>query len=269
MEIVDAQIHANHRGIDQSIAIMDAVGVNAAVIDIWPPVRHKLPNGITRFEYPFGEEAVARFPERFAYVVRFDPNDLEIDDLMAQVRRAPGRLCTRIASPAFDLKVMREGGHERILAAAGKHGVPVMIYPGGQYAALTNYVRKFDDVQFVIDHVGMVMERAAMPGQLEITIDQLLTYAKYPNVAVKWGHAPRLSREPFPYRDLIAQLRRVIDAFGVKRLMWASDYTVTADHHTCAESLFCLRSADQLSESDKEWILGKTAREILSWPGLV
>jgi hypothetical protein len=37
MEIVDAQIHANHRGIDQSIAIMDAVGVNAAVIDIWPP----------------------------------------------------------------------------------------------------------------------------------------------------------------------------------------------------------------------------------------
>jgi predicted TIM-barrel fold metal-dependent hydrolase len=112
----------------------------------------------------------------------------------------------------------------------------------------------------------MVMERAAMPGQLEITIDQLLTYAKYPNVAVKWGHAPRLSREPFPYRDLIAQLRRVIDAFGVKRLMWASDYTVTVDHHTCAESLFCLRSADQLSESDKEWILGKTAREILSWP---
>ena len=26
MEIVEAQVHANHRGIDQSIAIMDAVG---------------------------------------------------------------------------------------------------------------------------------------------------------------------------------------------------------------------------------------------------
>ena len=92
MEIVDAQVHANHRGIDQSIAIMDAVGVDAAVIDIWPPVRRKLPNGVMRFEYPFGEEAVARFPGRFAYVARFDPNDPEIDDLMAQVRKAPGRL---------------------------------------------------------------------------------------------------------------------------------------------------------------------------------
>jgi hypothetical protein len=96
-------------------------GVQAAVIDIWPPVRRKLPNGVTRFEYPFAEE-VARFPGRFAYVARFDPNDPEIDDLMAEVRKAPGRLCTRIAS-GFDFKIMREGGHQGILHAAGKHGV--------------------------------------------------------------------------------------------------------------------------------------------------
>jgi len=55
MEIVDAQVHANHRGIDYSIAIMDAVGVDAAVIDIWPPARRNLPDGVMRFEYPFGE----------------------------------------------------------------------------------------------------------------------------------------------------------------------------------------------------------------------
>ncbi len=113
---------------------MDAVGVDAAVIDTWPPVRRKLPSGVMRFEYPFGEEAVARFPGRFAYIARFDPNDPEIDDPMAQVRKAPGRICIRIAS-GFDFKIMRQGGHERILAAAGKHGVPVMIYPGGEYPA--------------------------------------------------------------------------------------------------------------------------------------
>jgi L-fuconolactonase len=127
-------------------------------------------------------------------------------------------------------------------------------------------VRKFDTVRFIIDHCGTGVERATLPNQLESTINQLLTYAKYPNVAVKWGHAPRLSRERFPYRDLINQLARVIDAFGVNRLMWASDYTVTVDHHTYAESLFCLRCADQLSESDKEWLLGKTARAVLRWP---
>jgi L-fuconolactonase len=48
--------------------------------------------------------------------------------------------------------------------------------------------------------------------------------------------------------------------------MWASDFTVTTDHHTYAESLFCIRCADNLSESDKEWILGRAAREMLAWP---
>jgi hypothetical protein len=100
----------------------------------------------------------------------------------------------------------------RPACAAGKRGVPAMIYPGGEHTAFTNYVRKFDSVSFIIDHVGMEVERAALPGQLETTIEQLLTYAKYPNVAIKWGHAPRLSRQPFPYRDVITQLRRVIGA---------------------------------------------------------
>jgi L-fuconolactonase len=265
MEIVDSQVHANQRGIDQSIAIMDAVGVNAAVIDVWPPVRKKLPDGTVRFEYGFAEEAVSRFPDRFAYIARFDPNDPEIDSLMAQVRNAPGRLCIRIAS-GLDFKVLKERGHQRVLTAAGKHNVPVMIYPGDEHEPLTEYVRKFDSVQFIIDHVGMGVDRASLPDRLQATIDQLIAYAKYPNTAVKWGHAPRLSRQPFPFKDLLAQLPRVIDAFGVNRLMWASDYTVTVDHHTYAESLFCLRCADQLSASDKEWLLGKTARQILRWP---
>src|ERR1700757_2494233 len=119
MEVIDSQVHANQRGIDQSIAIMDAVGVNAAVIDVWPPVRTKLPSGVYRFEYGFAQEAVSRFPGRFAYIARFDPNDPEVDDLMAEVRKEPGRVCIRIAS-GFDLKAMRERGHQRILNAAGK-----------------------------------------------------------------------------------------------------------------------------------------------------
>lgn len=265
MDIVDSQIHATHRGLDQSIAIMDALGICAAVLDDWPPTRQKLPSGITRYEFPFSEEAVKRYPARFAYVVRFDPSDPEIDGLIAQARKTPGCVCLRIAS-GLDFKVMREGGHGQVLASVNKYRMPVMVYPGGEHQTLTDYARKFDSVQFIIDHVGMGVDRAALPNQLQTTIEQLLKYAQYPNVAVKWGHAPRLSREPFPYRDLLAQLRRVIDAFGVNRLMWASDFTVTADHHTYGESLFCIRGADILSESEKEWLLGKTVRAILAWP---
>jgi L-fuconolactonase len=265
MEIVDAQVHANHRGLEPSVAIMDALGVAAAIIDVWPPERTKLPNGVNRYTYKFAEEAVSRFPNRFAYVIRFDPNDQDVEEQVAAVRQAPNRLCIRIAS-GLDIKALPSGAHEHILSAAAKYDVPVMIYAGSEHAAVRKYVEKFDRVQFIIDHVGMAVGLGGQPDPLETTIDRLIGYAKYPHVAVKWGHAPRLSRDPFPYRDLIAQLQRVIGAFGAQRLMWASDYTVTVDNHNYGESLFCIRCSDQLSENDKQWLLGRSAREILRWP---
>jgi predicted TIM-barrel fold metal-dependent hydrolase len=265
MEIVDAQVHANHRGLEQSVAIMDALGVTAAIIDVWPPERTKLPNGVNRYTYKFAEDAVARFPSRFAYVVRFDPSDQEVDGQIAEVRRAPNCLCIRIAS-GLDIKALPSGSHTRILSAAANYDVPVMIYAGSEHAAVRKYVEQFHSVQFIIDHVGMAVGLGGQPDPLEATIDRLIGYAKYPNVAVKWGHAPRLSRERFPYRDLITQLERVIDAFRVNRLMWASDYTVTTDNHTYGESLFCIRCSERLSNTDKEWLLGKGAREVLRWP---
>ena len=62
MEIVDAQIHATHRGLEQSIAIMDAMGVSAAVLDDWPPTRQKLPSGLSprRRSGAFGARRLCR-----------------------------------------------------------------------------------------------------------------------------------------------------------------------------------------------------------------
>src|SRR6516165_9900688 len=185
MEIVDAQVHANQRGLEQSVAIMDALGVMAAIIDVWPPERTKLPNGVNRYTYKFAEEAVTRFPGRFAYVVRFDPSDQEVDGQVAAVRQAPNRLCIRIAS-GLDIKALPSGSHERILSAAAKYDVPVMIYAGSEHAAVRKYVEQFERVQFIIDHVGMAVGLGGQPDSLELTMDRLIGYANYPNVAVKW-----------------------------------------------------------------------------------
>jgi len=85
MEIVDAQIHASQRGLEQTIAIMDAVGVNATVLDDWPPTRNKLEGGINRYSYPFAQEAVSRFPARFA------PARLLVEHARARKRFHAGR----------------------------------------------------------------------------------------------------------------------------------------------------------------------------------
>lgn len=57
--------------------------------------------------------------------------------------------------------------------------------------------------------------------------------AKYPNVALKWAHAPRLGGvdERFPFPTAMEYLLRAVDAFGRERILWASDYTRARVHN--------------------------------------
>jgi L-fuconolactonase len=259
LDVVDAQIHLRG-GVDRAVAAMDAVGVESAVIDIWPPDTHEIANGVIRYDYGFAKDAMERLPGRFAYMARLDPDDPDMDDLLAQIAATPGTVCVR----THDRDCMEAGGDAAMLAAAGRHGVPVMIYVAQRYEALMRYVRQFDDVLFIIDHCGISVGEGfggrSAPEPASYYIDALMQFAPFANVALKWSQSPRLTREPYPFRDVTEQLLRIVDAFGVDRVMWGSDYTVTRNHHTYAEALFYLRDSDRLSASDKESLFGGTLR---------
>src|SRR5215472_8441552 len=49
--------------------------------------------------------------------------------------------------------------------------------------------------------------------------------AAYPNVRVKISGACTLAREAFPYDDIWDPVLRIIDAFGIDRCMWGTDWT--------------------------------------------
>lgn len=84
--------------------------------------------------------------------------------------------------------------------------------------------------------------------------------ARYPNVAYKRAHAQALlSTTTYPFPDLEPKLRRVVDAYGPERVMWASDYTMIRRHASWGEALFSIRDCPSLSEHEKTWLLGRTA----------
>jgi predicted TIM-barrel fold metal-dependent hydrolase len=99
-------------------------------------------------------------------------------------------------------------------------------------------------------------------------LERVCELAQYPNIALKWCHAPGLlSEQEYPYPDLMPRLRRAIDAFGVERVMWASDYTVARDQNgnSWAQCLYYVLSSEALSETEKEWLLGRSLRRALNW----
>src|ERR1700716_765228 len=101
IEVVDAQVHLNQLVPDwrtaqpeaviaTAIQAMDAVGVDAVLIaesrgfdaKMRPALGPELPNGAIRAEFPFSERAVAVHPDRFAYLVRVDLRDPELERIV-------------------------------------------------------------------------------------------------------------------------------------------------------------------------------------------
>lgn len=277
MDIVDAQVHLNVLGLEAGLAAMDAVGVKAVLYDEYWAFDEKarilpgyeLPNGAFRHVFPLAEEATLRYPDRFAYLVRFDRNDPELDNLVASVKTMPGRKALRIVPWTKEgFAQFSQGADEPIFAAAQKYRVPVFVLLPGQTNLLIPYLQKYPDVQVIIDHCGVPISvgMTLLPDRFE-SFDQVIALAQYPNVALKWCHAPRLSAEPYPYNDLMPVLLRLLEAFGRERIMWASDHSQSKKHHSWAEALYYLRDSKDLSASDKEWLLGRSVRTILNWPG--
>ncbi|MCB1488344.1 MAG: amidohydrolase family protein [Bauldia sp.] len=263
MEIIDGQVHLNHLGIDACIAAMDATGVDAAIIDQYPTTGERLAGGAMRYRFDISEEAVTRFPARFGYVVRIDPLDPDMEALVAGVRLQPGRLGIRIDKPSA--ASLAEGGYDRFLGTAMEHEVPVWITLPGRMPELGLLAGAFPDLQFIIDHAGVPEDWRRIGEDRFAPLDEVIALSAHSNVAVKWGHMTKMSAMPFPYEDVLRQLRRLVDAFGAHRVMWESDWTQCRGHETLAEMLFSIRLAPAFSAEEKEWLLGRSATTLMRW----
>ena len=89
--------------------------------------------------------------------------------------------------------------------------------------------------------------------------------AAYPNVRVKISGACTLSREPFPYDDIWDPLLRIIDAFGIDRCMWGTDWTRTSGMLTYEQGVAPFRNTYRLSDSDRSKLMGGTLKKVYGW----
>src|SRR4051812_17361687 len=117
------------------------------------------------------------------------------------------------------------------------------------------------DTPVVVDH----MARVGADGEIrDADVKALCGLARHKHAHVKVSAFYALGKKKPPHDELVPMIRRLLDAFGPNRLMWASDspYQLQGEN-TYKASIGLVRDRlDFLSKADREWLLAKTAEAV-------
>lgn len=144
-------------------------------------------------------------------------------------------------------------------AAETRQSMCCLINPGN-IPEVSAACQAHPDTPVVIDHFA----RVGIDGTVrEPDVNKLCGLAKHRHVKVKISAYYALGKKQPPHLELLPMIKRLYEAFGAKRLMWASDCPYQLDDgNTYAGSIALVRDhIDFVSKAERQQLLCGTAEE--------
>jgi predicted TIM-barrel fold metal-dependent hydrolase len=275
MPIIDSQVHAYERDRpgrpwtavlhgppevtgDDMVRAMDEVGVDGAIL--------VSPFTMYRYDASYALEVRAKHPGRFALVKPVDPTDPAVAETVAEWAGVDGAVGVRIMLNRGFSEDPADPGLNRVLEAAGRHGLPLNLLCWGRLEQAAGLAARHPGTRIVVDHLGLQQpfEPPAPPAPFG-DLPKVLALARHDNVAIKVSGACTLSHRPYPYDDIWAPLARVFEAFGFERCLWGTDWTRAVGLLTYAQGVEPFRATDRLSEDERALLMGGAAARVYGW----
>jgi predicted TIM-barrel fold metal-dependent hydrolase len=292
MDIVDSQVHIGPGGASEILAAMDALGIKSVLNDeFWlgtPGHPGYQVGKAYRPTSPTAELAAWTYPGRFSYLVRVDRFDPDLRQVVKMAKDAAYVRALRI-SPGMnraETNGFSDGEFDEVFKAAIDYDLPMFVQIAGNTDLLAKRMEMFPKARVIICHCGMPPGKKLWPIFAKIegladsmdywgkigaepvsqAFDKVLRIADKPNVGLKWAHAPTMfDAGGYPNEGTRPFLKKALNAFGSERIMWASDVSANQTGESWADLLFAIKENPDLSKTDKENILGRTARKWLNW----
>ena len=278
-----AAFAADHRIIDPHVHVWKhdsrypfAKGANPPARDATPEMLLDLmkANGVSntviiqvihyRYDNCYLAGVLKRYPQYFQGVCRVDPLDPDAPGHLERLTREQGFRGVRL-SPSGDAAGdwIRGPLMPPLWKRCDELKVPMTILaPITRMPDVGALIDRFPDLTLVIDHM------ADCPVDQPAEIEKLIALRRHPKVFVKISHTWSLSRQPYPYLDAQEHVKRLYDAFGPQRLMWATDWPLVELTASYAQALSVVRDDMKfLNAEDKRWILGRTIERVWPFPG--
>ncbi|MFP6613007.1 MAG: amidohydrolase family protein [Pirellulales bacterium] len=207
-------------------------------------------------------DAARRYPGRFRVVGMVDDTTRRPDQVMRKLlkQRVTGfRITPRIRGK--DKWLGGSGMAAMWRCAADTRQAMCCLIDSDDLAAVDAMCRKFPETPVIVDHLA----RIGVDGQIrDADVKRLCSLAKHKHTFVKVSAFYALGKKAPPYLDLVPMIRRVFEAFGPQRLMWASDapYQLVGGHTYKASIRLVRDGLDFLSKADRTSLLRSTAEKL-------
>jgi predicted TIM-barrel fold metal-dependent hydrolase len=211
-------------------------------------------------------EAARRYPGRFRIMGKIPLPDPKSAALLPKWREQPGMAGLRVIfNTPQTLPWLADGTLDWLWAAAEKAALPIMCFAPAATSAFGRIAERHPQLPLILDHMGTAAGMAK-DNTVAQAISATVGLAKYPNVSVKVSASPGLSHEPYPYRDVAVHIQRVFDAYGPQRSYWGTDLTNTYARGSYRQRItHFTEELGFLSETDKDWVMGRAIMQRLQW----
>ena len=137
-----------------------------------------------------------------------------------------------------------------------------------QIAQMEDIIAECPQLRIAIGHLGMANPPVTPPWEDERWRHEILL-ARHPNVRIESGGITWLyNSEFYPYPSAIRAFREAAGLVGMEKLMWGSDYPRTITAITYRMSYDFILKSSELSDNDKQLLLGENARRFYGFENL-
>lgn len=239
---------------DVSVHPIDALGAYLERLD-----KNKIDRAVIVHPEPYGDDhslivdCLRREPDRLRGTSLFYPKDTDAPKkLEVLVKREPHIVSTRFHAHRGKENYfgsLTDQGPRALWNKAVDLDLVIELHIGPNYAAQAGkLIKEFKGCKVLIDHLAEPHLGSA------VEFAEVLDLAKYPNVYMKLSGLGHFAQDPPHYDSALPFTKRVIQEFGVDRLVWGSGSPKIVDVHM-----------DSYSTADRAKVKGGNIQKLLSW----